>query len=386
MTLVTSIREALSRILNLMRKEFSHFARDRVLTPMILLGPVAELILIGIATSGDIDHLPTVVVNLDRGARGAALVRMIEASPVFEVDGAIDEQVKARELLEDGRLTALFVIPEDFSEALADPLGVRETDVVLVLDGADTTAAEAARFGAEELVDEFAALVSLTWFEESGAALTSFEGPTIRVLYNEDLKKSFYELPAEMGIMLYFVAAGVASLGIARERERGTWEQLLVTPMRPFEIVIGKALPAIPIAYAVFLMMLAVSVLGFGLPMRGSWALLLFVVLLYILVELSVGTLISSFSRTQIQAFLLVASLMMVEFIFSGYIFAVDTMPAAIQALANFVPMKHGLNMVRSILLRGVGIDALWQSILMLTALGLGILAIATLVVRQRLD
>ncbi len=188
----------------------------------------------------------------------------------------------------------------------------------------------------------------------------------MRVLFNEELKKSFYELPAEMGIMLFFVAAGVASLGIARERERGTWEQLLVTPMRPVEIVVGKALPAIPIAYAVFLMMMAVSLIGFGLPMRGSWALLLSVVLLYILVELSVGTLISAFSRTQIQAFLLVTTLMMLEFIFSGYIFAVDTMPKAVQAIANFVPMKHGLNMIRSILLRGVGLDALWPNILML--------------------
>jgi ABC-2 type transport system permease protein len=159
-----------------------------------------------------------------------------------------------------------------------------------------------------------------------------------------------------------------------------------VTPMRPLEIVIGKALPAIPIAYIVFLMMLTVSLVGFGLPMRGSWVLLLGVVFLYILVELSVGVLMSSISRTQIQAFLLVMTLMMIEFIFSGYIFAVDTMPSVIQALANFVPMNHGLNMVRSILLRGVGLDALWPNIVMLTALGGGIVTVATLVLRRKLD
>jgi ABC-2 type transport system permease protein len=133
-------------------------------------------------------------------------------------------------------------------------------------------------------------------------------------------------------------------------------------------------------------MMLTVSLVGFGLPMRGSWLLLLGVALLYILVELGVGTLISSFSRTQIQAFLLVATLMMIEFIFSGYIFAVDTMPAFIQTLSNFVPMKHGLNMLRSIMLRGVGLDALWPNIAMLAALGGGIIAVTTLLVRRRLD
>lgn len=383
---VGSIGAAWSRIWNLMRKEFSHFARDRVLTPVILFGPVLELIIIGIATSGDIEHLPTAVFNLDEGARGAALVQMIDASPVFDVDHDIIGEARARDLLEEARLTAMFVIPEDFSQALADPMTARVTEVELVLDGADTFAAEAARFGAEEIVDDFAVLVAVSWFDDLGVNLSAIEEPTVQVLYNEQLKKSFYELPAEMGIMLYFVAAGVASLGIARERERGTWEQLLVTPMRPLEIVIGKALPAIPIAYAVFLMMLAVSLVGFGLPMRGSWVVLLFVVLLYILVELSVGTLISSISRTQIQAFLLVATLLMLEFIFSGYIFAVDTMPAAVQAVSNFVPMKHGLNMVRSILLRGVGLDALLPNILMLAALGGGIIAVTTLVVRRTLD
>jgi ABC-2 type transport system permease protein len=156
--------------------------------------------------------------------------------------------------------------------------------------------------------------------------------------------------------------------------------------MRPLEIIAGKALPAIPIAYGVFLMMLGISLVGFGLPMRGSWLLLLSVALLYIMVELGVGVLMSSFARRQIQAFLLVVALMMVEFIFSGYIFAVDTMPPLVQTLSNFVPMRHGLNMVRSIMLRGVGLDALWPSILKLALLGGGIYTVATLVVRRRLE
>jgi ABC-2 type transport system permease protein len=377
---------AIFRILNLVRKELTHFARDRILTPMIIFGPVAELMLIGIATGSNIEHLPTVVLNRDSGERGAVLVQMLDASPVFDVKPDATDESQARGLLADGKITAAFIIPEDFSQSLASPLEAKQTEVQLLLDGADTFAAEAAHFGAEEVVNSFSALVSMEWLKDAGETISSLEEPVVHVLYNEKLKKSFYELPAEMGIMLYFVAAGVASLGIARERERGTWEQLLVTPMRPLEIVIGKALPAIPIAYTVFLMMLAVSLVGFGLPMRGSWPLLLAVVLLYILVELSVGVLMSSVSRTQIQAFLLVTMLMMIEFIFSGYIFAVDTMPSVIQALANFVPMNHGLNMIRSILLRGVGLGALWPSILMLMALGAGIVVVATLVLRRRLD
>lgn len=376
----------IARIFNLVWKELTHFVRDRVLTPMIVFGPVLELTLIGIATSGDIDHLPTAILNRDTGERGAVLVQMLEADPTFDLDYEIAGEQEARELLTDAKITAAFIIPPDFSRALSDPLAARDTQVRLLLDGADTFAAEAARFAAEKVVDNMAARVSLGWMADSGVALTALEEPTIRVMYNEELQKSFYELPAEMGIMLYFVAAVVASLGIARERERGTWEQLLVTPMRPLEIVIGKALPAIPVAYGVFLMMLAISLVGFGLPMRGSWLLLLSVVFLYILVELSVGTLMSAVSRTQIQAVLLVLVVMMTEFIFSGYIFAVDTMPKAVQFIANFVPMNHGLNMVRSILLRGVGLGVIWPNILMLIGLGTGIVALATLVLRRKLD
>lgn len=376
----------IARILNLVWKELKHFTRDRVLTPMIVFGPVAELILIGVATSSNIEHLPTAVLNMDAGELGSVLVQMLDASPILDLDHDIADGDEAHELMVKGEITAAIIVPEDFSQALASSQDARAVEIKLLLDGADTFAAEAARYGAEEVVDSFAALVSTRWLVDAGQSVTSYEGPAIRVLYNDELKKSFYELPAEMGIMLYFVAAGVASLGIARERERGTWEQLLVTPMRPLEIVIGKALPAIPIAYAVFVMMLTVSLVGFHLPLRGSWLLLLAVVFLYILVELGTGVLMSSVSRTQMQAFLLVAMLMMIEFIFSGYIFAVDTMPTGVQLLAKFVPMNHGLNMVRSILLRGVGLDALWPSILMLMALGACIYTATTLVLKRRLD
>ena len=147
-----------------------------------------------------------------------------------------------------------------------------------------------------------------------------------------------------------------------------------------------KSLIARLVGYFLLLSLVTVSLVGFGLPMRGSWPLLLAVVFVYILVELCVGVLMSALSKTQIQAGLMVVVLMMLEFIFSGYIFAVDTMPAAIQVLSNFVPMKHGLNMQRSILLRGVGLDALWPNILMLVALGSGIVALTTWVLRRRLD
>ena len=187
----------IARIMNLVHKELLHFARDRVLTPLLLFGPLSELILIGIATSSNIEHLPTVVLNQDTGKQGAALVQMIDASPVFDLN-EVDSEAQARDKLADAKITAAFIIPEDFSQALANPLEARTTRVELLLDGADTFAAEAAHFGAEEVIDTFAGLVSMGWLNEAGVEITEFEEPTIRVLYNEKLKKSFYEMPAEM--------------------------------------------------------------------------------------------------------------------------------------------------------------------------------------------
>ena len=151
------------RVRNLVWKELTHFVRDRALTPMIIIGPVAELILIGVATSGDIEHLPTAVWNRDPGGRGAALVEMLEASPIFDLDHEISTEDEARDMLKNGQITAAFFIPEDFSRALASPMEARPIKVKLLLDGSDVFAAEAAHFGAKDVVDGFATQVSMGW-------------------------------------------------------------------------------------------------------------------------------------------------------------------------------------------------------------------------------
>jgi ABC-2 type transport system permease protein len=208
----------------------------------------------------------------------------------------------------------------------------------------------------------------------------------VRVWFNEELKTSHYEVPSELGFMLVGVALMLASLGIARERELGTLEQLMVTPLRSTELIFGKALPVLLLSYLNFLLMLGLVVFAFGIPMRGSWALLLTIAFFYLLIEMVWGLMISAVSRTQVQALLLAFMLMMIEVVFSGYAFPVENMPLLLRGIANFVPIKHWLLILRGILLKGAGVDVFWRELLSLAALGIVINVATILFLRKRLE
>ena len=186
--------------------------------------------------------------------------------------------------------------------------------------------------------------------------------------------------------MLVGVALMLASLGIARERELGTLEQLMVTPLRTMELILGKALPVLVLSYGSFLIMLSLVVFVFKVPMRGSWSLLLVIAFFYLLIEMIWGLMISAVSKTQVQALLLAFTLMMVEVVFSGFAFPVENMPWLLQRVANFVPIKHWLLILRGILLKGAGVDIYWRELASLAALGLAINITTIFFLRRRLE
>jgi ABC-2 type transport system permease protein len=257
--------------------------------------------------------------------------------------------------------------------------------VQVVLDGTDPAAAEVAQRSIEGVI---ATLGQRVMMRQAGA-LADGRGRVIRaevrVRYNEDLSEANYAVPSEMGIMLMTIALMIASMGIARERELGTIEQIMVTPMRPIEIIIGKAIPAVVIAYVNFLAMLAVTVLVFDVPLQGSLPLLLVLALFYLFVELGWGLIVSAYSATQQQAILLAFLVMMPEMIFSGYAVPVENMPRALALVSNLVPVKHWLIILRAVMLKGVGLEVIWPHLVALALLGVGITTATVLILRQRL-
>jgi ABC-2 type transport system permease protein len=350
----------------------------------VFFGPISELALVAWATSGDIDHIPTAIVDRDHSATSRALVQALENTETFDADYYPRDEEEARALVDAGTVLVALLIPLDFEEQL---VSVGESaQVQLILDGADPSAARAAQMSAEGAVGAFAQQIALQRMGHVVGTWGEVVDLDVRVWFNEELKTSNYEVPSELGFMLVGVALMVASLGIARERELGTLEQLMVTPLRSVELILGKALPVMFLSYLNFLLMLGLVVFVFQVPMRGSWSLLLTIALFYLLVEMGWGLMISAVSRTQVQALLLAFMLMMVEVVFSGYAFPVENMPWLLRRIANFVPIKHWLIVLRSILLKGAGIDVFWRELLSLAALGLVINVVTIYFLRRRLE
>jgi ABC-2 type transport system permease protein len=373
-----------TRIWNLAAKELLQLWRDKMILIFVFLGPISELALVAWATSGDIDHIPTAIVDRDRSPASRALVQVLENSGTFDADYYPLDEHQAGALVNAGTVLVAVLIPPGFGDALA--MMEMPTQIQIILDGADPSAARAAGLSAEGAVAAFAQEMSLKRFGHLTEQWGNVIDLDVRVWFNEELKTSNYEVPSELGFMLVGVALMIASLGIARERELGTLEQLLVTPLRNTELLLGKAVPVLILSYVNFLLMLALVVFVFKVPMRGSWSLLLVIAFFYLLIEMVWGLMISAISKTQVQALLLAFMLMMVEVVFSGYAFPVENMPWLLQRIANFVPIKHWLIILRSILLKGAGVNIFFKELLSLAILGLVINIVTIYFLRKRLE
>jgi ABC-2 type transport system permease protein len=374
----------LTRIWTLTVKELLQLWRDKLILLFVFLGPAAELSLVAWSTSGEIDHIPTAIVDRDRTAASRALVLALENTETFEAKHYPLDEVAAAALVDSGTALVAVVIPPGFEKQIS--AAGSPAQVQVILDGADPSAARVAEMSAEGAVAAFAQQVALERFGHVVDQWGDVIEVDLRVWFNEELKASNYEVPSELGFMLVGVALMLASLGIARERELGTLEQLMVTPLRTTELIFGKALPVLILSYGSFLIMLSLVVFVFKVPMRGSWSLLLIIAFFYLLIEMVWGLMISAVSKTQVQALLLAFTLMMVEVVFSGFAVPVENMPWLLQRVANFVPIKHWLLILRGILLKGAGVNIFWKELLSLAALGLVINITTIFFLRRRLE
>ncbi len=375
----------LNRIRQIVAKELIHLRRDVLLVSFLVLGPVSELMFVAWSTSSPIEQLPTAIVDRDHSEVSRGLVVALENSETFDASYYPDSEAELTRLLDDGSITAGVVIPPGFGEGLTS-LGSTATQVQVILDGSDPSAARVAETSAQGVIDSYAyQTLAQSWGHLAGR-LGEVIRTDVRVWFNEELSEANYTVPSEMGFMLEMVALMIAAISIARERELGTFEQLMVTPIRSWELIVGKAIPAVVLSYFDFLLMLGITVFIFGVPMKGSLPLLLVLALFYIFVELGWGLLISGFSRTQLQALLLVMVIAMVGMVFSGYAFPVDTMPPLMQLVANLVPIKHWLLVMRDIMLKGAGIGMFWRELVALAVLGVIINSVTLTILRRRLD
>jgi ABC-2 type transport system permease protein len=374
----------LGRIWTLIIKELIQLRRNTLLWFMAVFGALLETALVAYSGSVPIEHLPLAVLDQDRSWASRALVVALENTETFDANYYLTDLDEVRRLVDRGKATAAVVISYGFAQQLEDPMAP-PPQVQVIVDGSDSTAAGTAVGAAEGAVASFGQEVSLQTMAFSEEDIMPID-ISMRVWFNEEMKKSNYTTPSEAGFIVGAIAAMIAAAAVAREREMGTLEQLMVTPLRPIEMLIGKAAAAILIGYIEFVLVVLMIHFVFGVPMRGSWTLLWVLSFFYMLVELSWGLLVSAFAHNQLQALLLVFCVIMVMMTFSGYAYPVDTMPRALQFVSNIFPIRHWLVVFRSIMLKGAGIADFWPRLLAIAALGILMMSAAVLVLGRKVE
>lgn len=376
------------RIWNLVLKELIQFWRDWLMTVFILTLPVLQLILLVHATGSSISDLCVAVLDLDRSSASRRLVAVIDTEPDLSICHWAPALADTRRLLDQGEAILAVIIPPGFAADLADVSQV--PDVQVIVDASNNIPASYALRAARGAILDFALDRSAQLAQaRAGAHGQSADSPIdlrVAVRFNPTFNLRFFTVPAQVGFIVYQVTLAIASIGLARERELGTLEQLMVIPLRRVELVIGKAIPALLVGGLNFVLMLFVAVFAFGVPMRGSLSLLFLLTLLFILAEISYGIFISSVARTQQQAILLVFVLAMVDMAFSGYLVRVKDLPGVLQVIAQVVPFRHYLTIIRGVMLKGAGLDALWPHVVAMSVMGLLVAGFALRNLSRSLD
>ena len=372
----------IGRIRAIMIKEFRQIARDRRSLGVLLFLPLFLLVIFGYAISLDVRHVPLAVYDGDKSPQSRSLVEKFRHSEYFDLKYDLAGTTEIDGLLGRERARAVLVIPSGFSRQLSRGEACR---LQLILDGSNASSASTALGYIQAVVRDFASnITARALLRSAGIRLQTPVDLRPRVWFNPQLASSVFLVPGLITFILAISAVISTALSIVREKERGTMEQIQVSPIRPLELIVGKTIPYALVSLAVTAAVLAASYLLFGVLVKGSYLLLLLVILLFLLACLGLGLLISTIVATQQMAFTVSALLTILpSFILSGFVFPIRNMPPAIQAVTFLFPARFFLAALRSVIIKGAGPAAFWEQLAGLAAFAFGTLALSTLRMRR---
>ncbi|HMK09044.1 MAG TPA: ABC transporter permease [Anaerolineales bacterium] len=373
------------RLLAVMRKEFLQILRDPHTLYIVLAIPVVQLFLLGYTATTEVRNIPLAVLDRDRTAASRRLLDAFRAADYFRVAYDVDSEQQLRSLIDRGEAGAGLIIPPEYSEQL---LAGRTAQVSFLLDGSDPSVAAPALSAAVLIGQSVSNRIIVERLQATGLAAAARPGLDVRaqVWFNPDLVSAYYMVPALIGMILQLMTTMLTATAIVRERERGTIEQLIVTPIRSGELIVGKISPYVLIALFNTLEVLTVGTLWFGVPLRGSLGLLLLLSGLFLTCSLGIGLFISTIAHTQQEAMMLTWFTLLPTIFLSGVFFPLAALPPVLQFISHLIPLRYYLIIIRSILLKGVGAASLTQEILALALLGAVTMIGAALRFRKRLD
>ncbi|MBM3136155.1 MAG: ABC transporter permease [Chloroflexi bacterium] len=374
-----------TRLLAIMRKEFIQIRRDPRTLAIMFLIPVFQLIMFGYAVTTDVKHLPMAVLDRDKSAASRELIDTYQASTYFDVAYNVGSESELAYLMDSGAARAGLIVPAGYGADLARR---GSAQVSFAIDGSDPTVANTALAAAQTIGQAKSAEIVQAMLSRSGLNVSDMPGLDVRtrVWYNPDLASANYMIPALIGVILQVLTAMLTALAIVRERELGTIEQLIVTPLQPWELVVGKIVPYVLIAFFDTMEVLLIGTLWFKVPINGSVALLLSLAGLFLMSSLGIGLFISTVARTQQEAMLLAWFTMLPSIFLSGFMFPLAAMPAVLRALSYGIPLTYFLVIVRGIILKGVGLQVLLPQVVALAIFGVAIMSLSTLRFHKRLE
>jgi len=372
----------MQRLRVLVWKEFVELRLNPRLFGVVIVAPIMQLTLLGYAASTDVKDVPVVVADGDRSVASRELIDRFEASRNFSVIGSVTTVNEIEPYLETGGAWLGLVIPAGYGRALANG---RPVTLQLAADGTDANSTTVALGYATALVGGYARdMVEAS--APSHAAPAAID-PRIRVWFNPQLESRHFMIPGVLALVLLVVTVNLAAMAIVREKEVGTLEQLNVTPVRRWELIAGKLLPYGLIGMIDVLLVVAVAVFWFQVPLRGSFPLLFGISAIYILCTLGLGLFISTISDTQQQAMMTATFFFLMPMIYlSGFVFPIENMPGVIQWVTYLIPLRYFLVVVRGIFLKGIGMEILWPQVAALAGWGTVVLSLAIVRSRKRLN
>ncbi len=367
----------LRRLWALTQKEFIQLFRDRRTLISLLIGPALELLLFAAAIHTDVKHIPMVVDDQSTSVASRAYLNTFVDSDAFDIVASASSQAEALQAIDRGQAAIGVVIPPDFAAQVARGTA----SVQLLVDGSSSFTSQSAYNAADAISQQYAVSL-MPRAPGAGAGID----PHIQILYNPDLKDTWFVAPAFMAMLLYALAETLTSLAIVRERERGTIEALLVTPVRPLEMILAKMIPSLVLVSASGLMLLGASRLVLGVPFRGSLLLLAALSLVGIGCGLALGLVISSVVQTQNQSQQLHSMIQITGMFLGGVLFPIYTLPLVLRLLSTIFPTVYLIPILRGMALKGIGLADLWPQALALVVLLVASLLVATVLFRQSLE
>jgi ABC-2 type transport system permease protein len=374
-----------TRLISIIRKEFIQIWRDPRTLALILVMPIMQLFLLGYAANSEIRNLPLAVFDQDRGSGARALLDAYRAADYFEIAFDVDSEDQVRYLIESGDARLGMIIPSNYSTKIK---GGGQADVVFIIDGSDPTAASTALAAAQQIGWQHAIKIQNQRLRRAGLSASAEMPLEIhpQVWFNPDMKDAYFMVPGIIGMILYAITSLLTATAVVREREQGTIEQLIVTPIRPWELVVGKLLPYVILALTNTVEALVIGSWWFGVPVRGDLVVIMLLSALFLVTSLSIGLLASTIANTQQEAMLTVWMTLLPSIFLSGFFFPIEAMPTIMQWISYAMPLRYYLVIIRSLMLKGTSAAALHTEITALVIFGIVLMTAAAFRFRKRLD